>query len=397
MGYRGSKSITGLIITNQTRPGTVKEQRVDGSWYIKPAVYNKKLMYLRCTLMGFERSCFFLKDVLRRNLSLGNFTCYPRDCQVRILSNQINIARLTTMSIPSNKMSPWFLTGFIDAEGSFSILIQHNIKYKTNWRVKPVFAIGLHEKDIALLQEIQYTLGVGKIHKHGKDSVQYRVESINELQVIIDHLDEYPLMTAKVADYALFKKAFNVIKDGEHLNKYGLLEIIGIKSSLNLGLNASLKEAFPGVVAVNRPEYTFKGPLNPLWVAGFVSGDGSFNVKTSSSISSKLGKRIQLRFGVGLNLRDKGLILGLATLFNLEQGKHVYTTNDSVHLEVSKFTDIVDIIIPFFNKYPIQGIKELDFSDFKKVAYIMENKGHLSLDGYNNIMNIKEGMNKNRL
>jgi hypothetical protein len=27
----------------------------------------------------------------------------------------------------------------------------------------------------------------------------------------------------------------------------------------------------------------------------------------------------------------------------------------------------------------------------------MENKGHLSLDGYNNIMNIKEGMNKNRL
>ncbi|PQE22346.1 hypothetical protein CJF30_00010697 [Rutstroemia sp. NJR-2017a BBW] len=53
-------------------------------------------MYLRCTLMGFERSCFFLKNVLRRNLSL----------------------------------------------------------------VKPVFALGLHKKDIALLQEIQYTLGV---------------------------------------------------------------------------------------------------------------------------------------------------------------------------------------------------------------------------------------------
>jgi hypothetical protein len=33
MGYRGSKSITGLITTNQIRPGIVKEQRVDGSWY----------------------------------------------------------------------------------------------------------------------------------------------------------------------------------------------------------------------------------------------------------------------------------------------------------------------------------------------------------------------------
>ena len=48
-------------------------------------------MHLRCTLMGFERNY-----------------------QVRILSNQINIARLTTISMPSNKMNPWFFTGFAD-------------------------------------------------------------------------------------------------------------------------------------------------------------------------------------------------------------------------------------------------------------------------------------------
>lgn len=50
-------------------------------------------------------------------------------------------------------------------------------------------------------------------------------------------------------------------KGGEHLNKKGLLEIIGIKASLNLGLNLSpflregggLREAFPDVVVVNRP------------------------------------------------------------------------------------------------------------------------------------------------
>lgn len=35
-------------------------------------------------------------------------------------------------SISSPTMSPWFLTGFADAEGSFSILIQHNKKFKTN-------------------------------------------------------------------------------------------------------------------------------------------------------------------------------------------------------------------------------------------------------------------------
>ena len=29
-------------------------------------------------------------------------------------------------------ISPWFITGFTDAEGCFSILIQYNVKYKTN-------------------------------------------------------------------------------------------------------------------------------------------------------------------------------------------------------------------------------------------------------------------------
>jgi len=29
-------------------------------------------------------------------------------------------------------LNPWFITGFADAEGSFSILIQHNTKFNTN-------------------------------------------------------------------------------------------------------------------------------------------------------------------------------------------------------------------------------------------------------------------------
>lgn len=259
-----------------------------------------------------------------------------------------------------------------------------------------MFAIGLHVKDIALLEKIQFSMGVGKIHKHGQDSIQYRVESIKDLQVIIDHLDKYPLMSAKVADYALFKKAFLAIKAGEHLNKDGLLAIVGIKAHLNLGLNPSLIKAFPNIVEVNKPEYIFKGPLQPSWLAGFVSGDGSFNIKTSSSTTSKLGKRIQLRFGVGLNIREKDLIIGIADFFSLEQGKHVHSTDSSVYLEVSKFTDIIQKIIPFFEEYPIQGIKGLDFSDFKEAASIMENNEHLTTDGYDSIIRIRNGMNRSR-
>jgi len=114
------------------------------------------------------------------------------------------------------------------------------------------------------LKEIQAALGgVGKIHKHGKDSVQYRVESIKELQKIVDHFDKYPLVSAKAVDYLLFKECFNIIKLQEHLTEEGLLKLIGIKASLNLGLPLSLKEAFPKVEERNRPDYTFKGIADP--------------------------------------------------------------------------------------------------------------------------------------
>ena len=50
MGYRGSKS--GQSNTAML-DFLVKEQRVDGSWFLKRAVPNRNL---RCTLMDFERN-----------------------------------------------------------------------------------------------------------------------------------------------------------------------------------------------------------------------------------------------------------------------------------------------------------------------------------------------------
>lgn len=327
---------------------------------------------------------------------------FERNYPVKIPSKQINKGRrfFSTLSTAQGiKMNPWFLTGFCDAEASFSILIQFNEKFKTLWRVKLIFAIGLHKKDISILQRIQATFGVGKIHIHGKNSVQYRVESIKDLQVIITHFDQFPLASAKISDYLLFKLCFNLVLLQEHLTKEGLLKLVEIKAAMNLGLPSNLKEAFPNAVQIDRPKYAFKGIPDPYWVAGFTSGDGSFGVKTASSTTNKVGSRVQLRFAIGLNIREMELIKGLAAFFNLNKeanDKYVYITNDSVHLQLVRQSDILDIIIPFFEKYPIEGIKALDFSDFKQVADLLKNKEHLILEGFNKILEIKAGMNRER-
>jgi len=68
-----------------------------------------------------------------------------------------------------------------------------------------------------------------------------------------------------------------------------------------------------------------------------------------------------------------------------------------VSLQITKFSDITNIIIPFFNLYPILGVKSLDFEDFKKVCEIIKTKEHLiSPSVFNQILQIKSGMNLNR-
>ena len=68
--------------------------------------------------------------------------------------------------------------------------------------------------------------------------------------------------------------------------------------------------------------------------------------------------------------------------------------------QVEIFKDIYNKIIPFFIKYPIVGQKLLDFQDFCRVANLMNENAHLTLEGINIILHlrriIKEGMNKGR-
>jgi hypothetical protein len=111
----------------------------------------------------------------------------------------------------------------------------------------------LHQRDRALLELIIASLGVGQIYKHGNNSIQLRVLSINDLQVIIKHFDKYPLITQKLSDFLLFKKAIELINRKEHLTSEGLIQLVAIKASMNDGLSPALKAAFPNIIPEPRP------------------------------------------------------------------------------------------------------------------------------------------------
>ena len=74
----------------------------------------------------------------------------------------------------------------------------------------------------------------------------------------------------------------------------------------------------------------------------------------------------------------------------------VYKKKDAFYFKVTKLSDLNEKIIPFFVKYPIQGVKSKDFKDFCKVTELILNKAHLTSEGLQLIRQIKTGMNTGR-
>ncbi len=135
-------------------------------------------------------------------------------------------------------------------------------------------------------------------------------------------------------------------------------------------------------------------------MAGFATGEGSFQVDIRESQTLKSGYQVLLRFSIGQHRRDEQLLISFIDY--LDCGRVQKKINKKYNTEffefrVEKFNDIDKKIIPFFVKYPIQGQKLLDFQDFCKVCNLINKKAHLTTEGLNQIRIIKEGMNRGRV
>ena len=73
-----------------------------------------------------------------------------------------------------------------------------------------------------------------------------------------------------------------------------------------------------------------------------------------------------------------------------------YGGKSAVSFTIVDFTDITNIIIPFFEKNPIFGIKLYDYLDWCKIHSLTVNRSHLTVEGINSIREIKSGMNTGR-
>ena len=295
-----------------------------------------------------------------------------------------------------SKLNPWFITGFTDAEGCFSVSIYKDSTRTLGWRVGAVFLIGLHKRDIELLKDIQVSLGgIGRIDKLAKDAYALRVNTISQMIKVIEHFDKYPLITQKQADYLIWREIIMMMQRKEHITQEGLLTIISLRASLNLGLSDSLNAVFPDVIPAPRPEVENISIPDGEWLAGFTSGEGCFFVLVGKSSTNLSGFLVQLVFQITQHSRDERLIKSLISY--LDCGRLVTSSDNKVQFRVGKFSDNYEKIIKFFDNSKIRGVKLEDFNAWCSVAKLMLNQEHLTEEGINKIIKIKKGMNKGRV
>jgi len=99
-------------------------------------------------------------------------------------------------------LTPWYITGFCDGEAAFTYS-------RSGGTFGLYFAVRQREDNRQIVEDIQeYFHYVGDIYRSKeaaptknsgltKPSAYYRVNRVNELKVIIDHFDKYPLQSKK--------------------------------------------------------------------------------------------------------------------------------------------------------------------------------------------------------
>ncbi len=236
-------------------------------------------------------------------------------------------------------------------------------------------------KDLDLLVQIKAFFKTGKIYTSKRGIVYYTIGSNKDLiKYILPHFDKYPLATLKLKDYLLFKDIVILMEKGEHKSLPGLLKIFSLKAVLNKGLPETVKAEFPDVIPANVPELKIPSKLNPHWLSGFITAEGSFFISLYPNEKKKAGHAVSLVFCLSQHIRDIELLERLAIF--LDCGKIRETKNrETIEWVITRSNDINLKLIPFLTKHSLSGVKLLDFERFKEASFLIENKMHLTPEG----------------
>jgi LAGLIDADG endonuclease len=290
-------------------------------------------------------------------------------------NNKINI---------NDKFLHWF-SGFTDAEGNFLITIDRNY-------VKLRFKISLHIDDIKVLQIIQSNLDIGRItEEQNRNRCSFIVEDISGINTICSIFNNYSLHTSKKLDFKDFYEALLIKTKNQNLSDINLERILYLKNNMNKKRVIFSYDTTKSQIIIN-----------PNWFIGFIEGEGTFGIKTGSSLYLHVAQK---------NTSQECLNAITNYIINLSNNtKYFHTHNNKilpinltsttnartnvVSLVVANIDALYYYILPLLDESKFYSRKAIDFKIWR-MALILKIYGYYyTLEGKKLFLDISEIINK---
>ena len=139
-----------------------------------------------------------------------------------------------------------WVIGFVDGEGCFSIgFIRQSDRvgrkgYRTGYQVAHEFAVTQGAKSVDCLHELRDFFEVGQVlvntryDNHKEHLYRYVVRRRKDLlETVIPFFRQNPLRSSKQQDFEKFARCVELIDNGHHLTRTGLIEIVEITQTMN--------------------------------------------------------------------------------------------------------------------------------------------------------------------
>lgn len=130
----------------------------------------------------------------------------------------------------------YYLAGFVDGEGCFSVTICKSKFARLRWKMDPLFQVYQHRENSTILHIFKSVLECGYVSEKGGNPVchVYCVDKIMDIsQKIIPFFEDYPLIGEKYQNFQLFKQIVLGIQKKEHLTKDGFIRLAKIAFQMN--------------------------------------------------------------------------------------------------------------------------------------------------------------------
>ncbi len=174
--------------------------------------------------------------VIKSNYMLGHpkrYKYFLKSKNFMLLDNQQE--RLSN-TVPANThYINWFISGFIDGEGSFCLNIKNRNNVKYGLRIEPAFYVYQHEKGLDILKLIQSMFDTGSIHRKSNPSnvFTYQISGITPcFTKVIPFFKKYPLIVKSEA-FEIFSEAVTLMYYKKHLNRTGFLKLVDYAYKIN--------------------------------------------------------------------------------------------------------------------------------------------------------------------